>query len=77
VSVDGENSTIEDAGSRWGTKVNGESITQCELKPGDTIVVGETELRFETIISPEAITMAKPVRSSVRGLKTMRPERES
>ena len=77
VLVDGDSATIEDTGSSWGTKVNGESVTQCELKPGDTIVVGESELRFETIISPEAITMAKPVRPGVRGMETMLPLRES
>jgi len=77
VLVDGDSATIEDAGSSWGTKVNGKSVTQCELKPGDAIVVGETELHFETITSPEAITMAKPVRPSVRGMETMLPLRES
>jgi len=75
--LDGGRATIEDAGSRWGTKVNGESVKQCELKPGDVIAVGETELRFETITSPDAIAMAKPVQPSVRGMETMIPLRES
>lgn len=76
VLLDGGRATIEDAGSRWGTKVNGESVKQCELKPGDVIAVGETELRFEMIPSPDAITMAKPLRSSARITETMIPGRK-
>ena len=34
---------LEDAGSRWGTFVNGEAVETRELLPGDRITVGDTE----------------------------------
>jgi putative nucleotidyltransferase with HDIG domain len=37
---------IEDMQSSNGTLVNGENIDSCLLKPGDTITIGFTELRF-------------------------------
>ena len=62
IVIDGGRAMIEDVGSSWGTAVNGESVTQGELKSGDVITVGETELRFETVSSPDAVTMVKPPR---------------
>ncbi len=39
---------VEDVGSTNGTFVNGERLTRPRLlEPGDTITVGETELRYE------------------------------
>jgi serine/threonine protein kinase len=38
---------LEDAGSRWGTLVNGEAVETRELQPGDRITIGDTELRVE------------------------------
>ena len=39
---------LSDSGSRSGTFVNGQQISQCELKPGDVIRLGYTELLFES-----------------------------
>jgi pSer/pThr/pTyr-binding forkhead associated (FHA) protein len=39
---------VRDLGSRTGTYVNGISTRQHELRPGDVIRIGETELRYET-----------------------------
>jgi serine/threonine-protein kinase len=52
---------VRDAGSRWGTTVDGESIDEHELQPGEAIAIGETVLRFESELSPIATTMA-PIR---------------
>jgi len=38
---------VVDLGSTNGTKVNGVSVRQQQLSPGDTITVGSTTLRFE------------------------------
>jgi pSer/pThr/pTyr-binding forkhead associated (FHA) protein len=39
---------ITDLGSANGTLLNGEQVTSAVLREGDTLVVGTTELRFET-----------------------------
>ena len=36
---------LYDAGSRWGTFVNSERVSACELRPGDRIDIGETTIR--------------------------------
>jgi serine/threonine-protein kinase len=61
LSFEGERTLLQDAGSRWGTTVNGENIDGHELQPGDVLGIGETELRYEPEASPIAATMA-PVR---------------
>jgi serine/threonine protein kinase len=38
---------LEDAGSRWGTLVNGEAVETRELVPGDRITIGDTEFVVE------------------------------
>jgi len=55
---------LTDAGSRWGTFVNGRRVADCELRPGDEITIGETVLRLEATGTPEATTLAR--RSEVR-----------
>jgi len=35
---------LYDAGSRWGTFVNEQRISECDLRPGDRIRIGETSL---------------------------------
>jgi pSer/pThr/pTyr-binding forkhead associated (FHA) protein len=37
---------LYDAGSRWGTFVNGKRVSECNLKPGDRIKVGESTLQM-------------------------------
>ena len=49
---------IYDAGSRWGTSVNGERVREQELQPGDCIEMGETTLRLEAQWSPIATTLS-------------------
>jgi adenylate cyclase len=43
----GENCRVVDLGSRNGTKVNGERIGECDLKPGDEITLGRFPLRVD------------------------------
>ena len=38
---------LVDLGSTNGTKVNGATVSQHTLRPGDTISVGATTIRFE------------------------------
>lgn len=38
---------VQDGGSRNGTFVNGQRVTQHFLQPGDVIAVGPAQLRFE------------------------------
>jgi pSer/pThr/pTyr-binding forkhead associated (FHA) protein len=60
IVVEGGQATLYDADSRWGTLVGGQ-LTGCrDLKPGDRITVGETELQLEVEASPYATTLAKP-----------------
>jgi len=51
---------LTDAGSRWGTLVNGQMVTECELHPGDEITVGETTLKLTAEGTPNAMTLAPP-----------------
>ena len=44
---EGEIWRVKDLGSRFGTFVNDNKIEECELKPGDRIRLGQTELRLE------------------------------
>lgn len=48
---------LEDAGSRWGTLVNGIPTDSRELSPGDRVEIGDTQLRLETD-SPLVTTIA-------------------
>lgn len=57
VTLTGGRVFVEDAGSRWGTLVNGRPIESEELQPGDRIVIGDTELELE-LRSPAAETIA-------------------
>lgn len=67
VDVDGGKFLLRDQGSSAGTFVNGQRVEQCELKPGDVIHVGQTELRLmlhdgheEPTVAPKAAA-AMPV----------------
>jgi hypothetical protein len=51
---------LTDAGSRWGTFVNGKRIAECELRPGDEITIGETVLRLVAQGTPDGTTLARP-----------------
>ncbi|MBC7817598.1 MAG: FHA domain-containing protein, partial [Planctomycetaceae bacterium] len=51
-----------DPASRWGTLVNGMKVVRHELKPGDLIRVGDTDLRWMPGSNPAASTMAPVLR---------------
>lgn len=58
-----DGTVIADEGSGNGVWVNGERVTQRLLSNGDTIVIGETTLRFEESIGAQktvAVQMAPP-----------------
>ncbi len=43
---------LYDAGSRWGTFVNGQRVTECDLRLGDQIQIGETTLQLSQLDAP-------------------------
>lgn len=47
VKLENGKALLTDAGSAAGTLVNGERVTQRELRPGDLIVIGQTHLSFQ------------------------------
>jgi serine/threonine protein kinase len=49
---------VTDTGSRSGTLVNGQPITQCELQPGDVLRLAYTELRLE-LETPDGVQPAE------------------
>ena len=63
--------TLTDEKSRWGTVVNGSRIDKCDLRPGDLIVVGETELRLALESDPGRTTIAPPPESSESAEQTV------
>ncbi|MDA1252828.1 MAG: serine/threonine-protein kinase, partial [Planctomycetota bacterium] len=52
---------LTDAGSRWGTLVNDELVTETEVRPGDEITIGETIITLKTRGRAEATTIAPPI----------------
>jgi hypothetical protein len=58
---------LEDAGSRWGTRVNGSPTDNRELASGDCIEIGDTQLRLEAD-SAYATTLAPVGRKTMGGL---------
>jgi hypothetical protein len=61
--ADGQ-ATLKDAGSRWGTLVNGVKTASHILRSGDVIRIGDTELRWGTAPRAEATTIAPALRST-------------
>ncbi len=60
VQVDGGHFRLTDLGSRRGTRVNGHLVLSADLKPGDVIRVGHTELRLELEGAAEATMEIEP-----------------
>jgi pSer/pThr/pTyr-binding forkhead associated (FHA) protein len=56
VRLAGGRVTLTDFNSVTGTQVNGQSVTQCELQPGDLIRVGNTTLSFQWSSADEQTT---------------------
>jgi serine/threonine protein kinase len=46
LEVSGDSVVLVDAGSTWGTKLNGSPVKQQRLKPGDMFELGETQIRL-------------------------------
>ncbi len=61
VQVEEDKMILNDFESAGGTFVNNRKIHQQEIKPGDTIRIGETQLRYQDDDVAEASTMAPPV----------------
>ncbi len=51
---------LYDAGSRWGTFVNEQRISECDLRPGDKVRVGESILRLKLVPGADHTTLARP-----------------
>jgi hypothetical protein len=49
IRVTGAQAVVRDLGSTNGTRVNRRAVTQAELRPGDRVEVGTTELAFERL----------------------------
>ncbi len=47
VQVDGDKAILFDSGSTGGTLVHGERVQRYELRPGDVIQIGESQLRYQ------------------------------
>jgi serine/threonine protein kinase len=62
---------LEDAGSRWGTLVNGIPTESRELTPGDRVEIGDTQLQLETD-SPLVTTIAPIHKRILERLSTVR-----
>ena len=59
VEWDGERAMLINISS-GGTQVNGHSVSQHELKPGDVVRIGSTELRYQIGDGSESTTIAPP-----------------
>src|SRR5262249_34102076 len=57
VKLEGKKLMLLDAGSTSGTVVNGKRVSQHELKQGDIIQIGGTQLRLHLESSPDASTV--------------------
>src|SRR5262249_14476201 len=58
VQVDGDAVVILDRGSAAGTLVNGKKISQQQLRHGDVIRIGDTQIRFESDEADDHSTLA-------------------
>jgi serine/threonine protein kinase len=48
LQVDDDSVVLIDAGSTWGTRLNGSSVKEQKLKSGDVIELGETQIRISS-----------------------------
>ncbi len=60
IQIEADRVIVNDYESAGGTFVNNRKITQQEITPGDTIRIGETQLRYQDDDVAEASTMAPP-----------------
>src|SRR5262249_36587760 len=57
LQVEGDGVVLHDSNSAAGTFVNGKRVTRQELRPGDIIQVGDTQLRYQALGLSEASTI--------------------
>ncbi len=69
IKVDGDRVTVIDAKTGHGTFLNGQPITQQDLRSGDVIRLGETELRFcsDTPTRPDTVVDCSLVSDTALG----------
>src|SRR5262245_20289457 len=78
LQVDSGKFVIYDEGSTAGTFVNGQRATRCELKPGDKLLVGSTELRL-LLDKPQLddeLTLASPEANRPKAIPKVAPLKE-
>ncbi|HUG90241.1 MAG TPA: FHA domain-containing serine/threonine-protein kinase [Planctomycetaceae bacterium] len=66
VKADGPRVVVSDAGSSSGTFVNGRQVQEAELKPGDVIRVGDTELAFRVAAGHDQSTLVSAAELGAR-----------
>lgn len=66
-----------DAGSRWGTRVNGVLVQEVLLQHGDLIEVGDTVLRFESIAEPNSPPLTQVPAGGIQLPESADPQEES
>jgi pSer/pThr/pTyr-binding forkhead associated (FHA) protein len=57
ITVEGDTAVLVHSSKSSPTLVNGQRATRQELKPGDTIQIGSTQMRFESEGSAETSTL--------------------
>jgi serine phosphatase RsbU (regulator of sigma subunit) len=69
---DGERVLLRDCGSKFGTFVNGERITERELKPGDAIGLGQTsDTRIIYVVGDDGLSGERMATSAATELRHM------
>ncbi len=69
--VDGQ-ATLRDAGSKFGTYVNGEQITECVLKSGDALRFGRTDdMHVVFLVGEQLVPLEKSAISAASELRHM------
>ena len=71
---DGDKWRIRDCGSRFGTFVNETKVDDCEIKPGDSIRLGQTELKYDggdTVTGTSSTFDFRQVNALLAGLRAL------
>ena len=55
-----DNVSMRDPGSRFGTFVNGQKTTECTLRPGDILLLGESTVKVEDNVLEETVIGTLP-----------------
>ena len=71
---DGDRWRIRDCGSRFGTFVNEQKVDDCEIKAGDSIRLGQTELKYDggdTVTGASSTFDFRQVNALLAGLRAL------